>query len=142
MRERRHGRRRGVYGLSRPARAAWEGAGPEDKARAGTALRGEDPLVVEHDEAPVEQFSELDAEPGPAAAGARRQLHPAQAEAEPADLPFTDAQGLGHLPGPDPSRHHCVEQPDARRFLPTHRECLPWVHGRTLSRTNYGRTIS
>ena len=50
--------------------------------------------------------------------------------------------GAEHLPAPDPPSHQRFEQPDARGFLPTHREGLPWVHGRTRSRTSYGRTFS
>jgi hypothetical protein len=62
-----HGRRRGVRGPSRAAGAARESAGTEDKAWTGTGLRGQDALVVEHNEATVEQLAQLDALPGPAA---------------------------------------------------------------------------
>src|SRR4029453_516604 len=80
---RRPGRRRwGGRDPSRRTRAAWKAAGPEDKAWAGTALRGEDTLVVKHDEAAIEQLAQLDSVAGPApTVRSRRQLHPAEAEA-------------------------------------------------------------
>src|SRR4030095_15622847 len=67
---RRQGRGRGGGGdPSRRTRAAWKAAGPEDKAWAGTALRGEDTLVVKHDEAAIEQREQLDPGGAPAPAG-------------------------------------------------------------------------
>ena len=55
--------------------------GPQDEGRARAGLGGEHVGVVEHDEAAVEQFPELDAQASPApAARARGQLQAAQPE--------------------------------------------------------------
>ena len=71
----------------------------------------------------------------PAAAAVQQPLGPLRLEAaaQAADLSIAQVQGRRHLGPCHPSRHQGFEQPCSRGFLLAHRECLPWVHGRTLS---------
>src|SRR6266852_4005489 len=50
-------------------------------------------------------------------------------------------QGEGDLSIADLSRHGGLEQACPRDLLAAHRECLPWVHGMTLSWSNYPHDI-
>jgi len=58
------------------------------------------------------------------------------------ELPQAHLQAPGPLGGRDLPGHGQLHHARPAGLLATHRDGLPWVHGRTLSLNSYGRTFS